>query len=189
MRPGISCYPSVSTIFPRGGQITSRTVVPNLASQGELCHWHSGFHHLKAFTPLSLRLPLSCLLSSPCLLDSAPSHCPLLPRHSFAIPNQACPPERGPDLRLTSKPIYLCPKLMARGKNQIKWLMLRYNLPSILNVITKGYEHFDRGPWFIQMNKSLMLKFLFSCTSWYGQFGEPRDSFLSCSGCTLWVNA
>lgn len=34
-----------------------------------------------------------------------------------------------------------------------------------------------------------MVQFLFSCTSWYGHFGEPRDSSLSPLGLALWVNA
>lgn len=37
--------------------------------------------------------------------------------------------------------------------------MLRYNLLSILNMVIKGYEHFNRGPWFTQMNKPLTLQY------------------------------
>lgn len=74
--PALPQCPPSSPGVDKSPQGLSHYTLDVCAGQGELCRWHSWFHHLKAFAPLCLRLPLSCLLSPTCLLYLAPSHCP-----------------------------------------------------------------------------------------------------------------
>lgn len=152
-----------------GNRVTDDSSVPEVCYLERSRPWQGAFQHLRAFTVFCWIL-LLCLQAVPMPAQLSP----LLVPSSPSLPSL----KEGKILASSFLPkTQFCLKLMGSGRNQVHWLTTGYSECDTSQSLV--YVHFNRRPWFIQINSSLMVKFLFSCSS-CGQ---------SPSGLSLWMNS